>query len=105
MSLAEFHRYDEVGIAGGLLQASVPRPTFDGTCKSVRAEMEDYFNTPGMFLAGISGHTIELCMILMLIHDDANINLAPIVAVIGLIWMISYGHHSYREIVLGALVH
>jgi len=62
--------------------------------------------TFGTFSAGISGHTNELSMFVRLFMTDNATkpqDMTPLIALSGLIWMIEYNHHSFREIFLGSM--
>ena len=64
--------------------------------------------TYGMFSAGVSGHTNELSMFIRLFMSEINdgidiLDMTPLIALTGLIWMIELNHHSLREIFLGSM--
>jgi len=68
---------------------------------------ERKMNTIDIFAAGISGHTAEIGLMMQLFAGKTKPpeNMQKFVAIVCLIWMLDYFHHSFREILLASTIH
>ena len=103
ISVADYHTYN-TGFASGC--DTITQGKNVGRNGQIPYGIRDSYYSPGTsfgsFLGGISGHTFELGTFIRGMTDNAD--LYPVVVISALIWMQSYGHHSFREILLAGLI-